>query len=405
MKITFSILAFLYLLNLQVNAQYKFNPQKVTAIRWRQIPEKVESVTILKIDLNGQWNFSTSPEMDFWKKDRISGWITIEVPGEWVMQGFEVENGKAAGYLCNFQIPPSWKKSRIKLKCEAVFSDCEIWINGKTTGSHLGGFTPCEVDVTNHLQQGENTIALKVISESIADTLSSASKYAVHPVGGITWPIYLIALPEINIASFDVSTVFDKNYSNATLNAELTVANKSRVNQNSELKLTLKDANGIIVAKEGESKLIKNTEAGEMKKVYPEDHFGRLEGTAKLFYPNEICGLAGPSKKPDWTYNMDQTRFGSNDFRLTKRNVLTTSVTSENTSVLKVNSDGLQHIRCWTKGPEYSGLHLLIAEYDNPGAERFLRELIDHSSQFDIPQKQGQTIKGNINLQILNAKQ
>ena len=267
MKLIPSIFAFLFLLTLQVKAQFKFDPQKVTAIRWSPVPEKAEGNDILKIDLNGQWNFSTTPEKEFWNHDRTSGWKTIEVPGEWVMQGYEVESGKAAGYFRNFQIPLSWKGFRIKLKCEAVYSDCQIWINGKAAGSHLGGFTPFEFDVTDQLRQGDNTIALTIKSESIADTLSSASKYAVHPLGGITRPVYLIALPEVNIASFHVSTNFDKEYKDASLNAEFTVANESQANQKAELILTLKDANGKTVATEGDNKLIINTTAGEKTKV------------------------------------------------------------------------------------------------------------------------------------------
>ncbi len=267
MKPRFFILEFLFLLTLQVNAQFKFNPQKIIAIRWSPIPEKVTDNDVLKIDLNGQWNFSTTPGKDFWNNNSISEWKTIDVPGEWVMQGYDVENGKAAGYHRDFHIPSSWKGYRIKLKCEAVYSDCKIWINGKAAGSHLGGFTPFEFDVTDQLHQGDNTIALTVVSESIADTLSSASKYAVHALGGISRPIYLIALPEVNVASFHVSTDFDKDYEDATLNAEFTVANESQSNQKAELKLTLKDANGKTVATEGDNKLIINTTAGEKTKV------------------------------------------------------------------------------------------------------------------------------------------
>lgn len=267
MKILLSFVAFLFLLNLQANAQFKFDTLKVAAIRWSQIPEKVAGVDVIKIDLNGQWNFTTTPENNFGEKDKVPGWKTIDVPGEWVMQGFDVVKGKAAAYHRNFQIPSAWNGCRIKLKCEAVYSQCEIWINGKAAGSHLGGFTPFEFDVTELVKKGENTIALAVKSESLADTLSSASKYAVHPLGGITRPIYLVVMPDVNIASFHVATVFDKDYSDATLKAEFTIANDGNSNKNAELKLTLKDASGKLVATEGENKLTISIAAGSKHKV------------------------------------------------------------------------------------------------------------------------------------------
>ena len=134
--------------------------------------------------------------------------------------------------------------------------------------------------------------------------------------------------------------------------------------------------------------------------VYPESHIGRNEGSAKLFYNHASSGLGGPLR-PSWTYNQDQTKYGSNDFRSTKRNVLQASLQSENGAGIRVISDGLQHLRCWRMN---ENIHMLISEYDNPGSERFLRDFEDHAVRFDQPLKLGQTIQGRINLQTLNSK-
>ena len=44
-----------------------------------------------KVPLSGRWQFNPSPEKNFWEKQQVNHWKNIEVPGEWVMQGFEVE--------------------------------------------------------------------------------------------------------------------------------------------------------------------------------------------------------------------------------------------------------------------------------------------------------------------------
>ena len=83
-----------------------------------------------RIALSGKWLFNPDPEPEFWKKESVRKWKNIEVPGEWVMQGFEVEKGKAAGYCRTFAIPAAWQGKRVKLRCIGVYCDAQVYING-----------------------------------------------------------------------------------------------------------------------------------------------------------------------------------------------------------------------------------------------------------------------------------
>lgn len=47
-----------------------------------------------KISLNGEWYFHPSLKSGFNGTEDVKNWNTIQVPGEWVMQGFEVKKGK-----------------------------------------------------------------------------------------------------------------------------------------------------------------------------------------------------------------------------------------------------------------------------------------------------------------------
>ena len=84
--------------------------------------------------------------------------------------------------------------------------------------------------MTHLIEPGkENRIAVSVVSESLADSTSSASQYAVHPLGGITRDIYLFVLPEVNLSMFHAATFFDSTYTDAMLETELEITNESAI--------------------------------------------------------------------------------------------------------------------------------------------------------------------------------
>ena len=209
--------------------------------RLSPLPTNVEE---WKVPLNGEWRFTSCLDAELPDPDKFES--VIQVPGEWTMQGFEVEKGERAGYARNFDIPTLWEGKRIKLRCNAIYSECDLFVNGEKAGSHLGGFTAFEMDVTKLVVPGKrNEIMVSVASESLADSASSGSRYAVHPLGGITRDIYLFALPESNISLFHASTSFDTDYKDATLKAEVCISNESpsRID-NLSVEFVLRDKQG-----------------------------------------------------------------------------------------------------------------------------------------------------------------
>ncbi len=192
--------------------------------------------------LNGTWKFNEAPPADFWKQSKVSAaWSDIEVPGEWVMQGFEVVPETAAGYVRSFEIPKRWGDKQVKLRFDAVFSMADVYVNGKRVGSHEGGFTPFEIDITDAVQFGaENTLAVAVTSESLSDILGSASQYAVHPLGGIVRKVTLFAVPPVNVQSYHVTTEFDKEFDDATMQIAMKINNQTdSVLEGAKLKFSL----------------------------------------------------------------------------------------------------------------------------------------------------------------------
>jgi len=204
-------------------------PPSLAMPRLSPRPVEVSGVSTAAVDLAGLWQFNPGPPPGFeTANDKPgTGWADIQVPGEWVMQGFKVAPGKAAGYRRTFNIPGDWNGNRIKLRCDGIYSGATVFINGKEAGRHIGGFTPFELDVTTLVKPGsENTISVAVLNEALADKLASGSQYASHPLGGISRKIRLMALPEVNLSALRLATKFDQAFRNATLEIEAEATNE-----------------------------------------------------------------------------------------------------------------------------------------------------------------------------------
>jgi beta-galactosidase/beta-glucuronidase len=199
----------------------------------RLTPVPVHSPHAGPIDLCGKWRFSPAPPEQFWQSNAETGagWADIEVPGEWVMQGFATaERGATTGYVRHAKIPAAWKGQRIKLRFDGVYSEAGVYVNGRQAGAHAGGFTPFELDVTDLVQPGSDaTVAVAVRAETLADELASGCQYAAHSLGGIVRKAYLFAVPELNLASLHVETTFDDNGRDATLSLITRTANEGKV--------------------------------------------------------------------------------------------------------------------------------------------------------------------------------
>ena len=173
--------------------------------------------------LNGTWKFAPRAPADFSTSTPGSGWEDIQVPGQWRNQGHDVPAEQDVAYFRAFSIPADWNGRLIKLRFDAVFSDCEVFVNGHSIGSHSGGFTSFECDITKAAMQGENTLALRVTSWSLADQMASASKYACHPLGGISRDVTLFSVPPLHVSDLFVRTEFDDAYRDAVLRIDMEI--------------------------------------------------------------------------------------------------------------------------------------------------------------------------------------
>lgn len=127
---------------------------------------------------------------------------------------------------------------------------------------------------------------------------------------------------------------------------------------------------------------------------YPEDHIGRPVGYALAHDGKPMTGPFGPIMKPSWSWAQDDTPWGTNDFRSTKRNVLTASLSAPNGTGMELMNDGKQDVRCWVN---HHSIDMYLMDYGNEGTaplfnQRMIPELRLHP---------GSKIRDAFTLQIL----
>src|SRR6202140_3129594 len=155
------------------------------------------------LNLDGSWRFEPDPEPDFFQVNfSDSDWKDIKVPSHWMMEGFDSKTG-TGGYRRHLQIPASFGARRLKLIFDGVYSGAEVWLNGKRVGSHEGGFSPFELDVTKaaHIG-GDNLLAVLVRGKNLSSHLDNMSYYANFQLAGIFRQVRLLSVPETHVRRF-----------------------------------------------------------------------------------------------------------------------------------------------------------------------------------------------------------
>lgn len=260
-------LLLIFCISLIINTGYS---QVREAIHYTPKPVQVAGTDIPVLSLNGTWDFNAAPGERFFTKPngKKLSWKAIQVPGEWVMQGFTVAPGTAAAYRHLVEVPASWKDKSVMIKFDGVYSQTTLYLNGKEVARHEGGFTPFEADLTKMIKPGKsNELILSVRNESTADTLASASQYAAHQLGGITRKVELFAVPKTHIAFLNVSTDLDEHYEDAVL--EATIGLSGVIGDSKELKVKIllnNPANGLVLVEKLAS-AIRNPEGNMIIKL------------------------------------------------------------------------------------------------------------------------------------------
>lgn len=175
------------------------------------------------INLNGPWKITfdaVTAENGINSGDFTSFGEEITVPFPWgsPLSGVE-DKGDAAWYGREIKVPFSWKGKRVFVVVGASDWKTTAWIDGKELGTHCGGYTPFEFEITEDVTFGRSQ-SLCIMAD---DTYSASHLYGKQGYGnarGIWQTVYLEARgsnyvkslhfsPDIDASKVDVDVAFD----------------------------------------------------------------------------------------------------------------------------------------------------------------------------------------------------
>jgi beta-galactosidase len=234
--------------------------------------------TSRRLSLNGKWRFSLVSEpsqrpTDFMNPEfDSSSWDVIPVPSNWEMLGYDkpiycnveyphsntppfikarpgFNDGGAnygidpvGSYLRTFTLPEGWESRRTILHFGGIYSAAQVWVNGHEVGYTQGANNDAEFDVTKYLQTGTNTLAVQVWRWSDGSYLECQDMFRMS---GIYRDVYLYNVPLTYVNDHYVTTTFNSDYSQATVNVALTLSDPDKTMNCREVTVKLFSPEGV----------------------------------------------------------------------------------------------------------------------------------------------------------------
>ncbi len=176
------------------------------------------------LSLDGAWQFhlapnpATLPAGFFEDEFDASGWDAIEVPGNWMLQGYDkpiytnvqmpipntpphvpADDNPTGLYRRVFELPSGWDGRRVILRFGGVDSAFYVWVNGRPVGFSKDARLPAEFDITEVIRPGANMVTTEVIRWSDGSFLEDQDQWRL---AGMYRSVSVYALPPVHLADY-----------------------------------------------------------------------------------------------------------------------------------------------------------------------------------------------------------
>lgn len=203
--------------------------------------------------LNGQWQFTWTPNpaqapANFYEPNYqpSQAWANIPVPANWELQGYGTaiytnvvypfvpvnpplvpeDDNPVGSYRTTFNVPENWQERPVVLHFGGVSSAYYVWLNGQFVGYSEDSRLPAEFNITPHLKEGENVLAVRVHRWSDGSYLEDQDHWRLS---GIHREVYIYSPAPVAINDFFVKTQLNQDFSQAQLVVETELFNPTKL--------------------------------------------------------------------------------------------------------------------------------------------------------------------------------
>ncbi len=209
------------------------------------------------LNFNTGWLFSpsdfkngASPELDDSAFEKVSIPHANTLLTDHKGPGFadQIESYRfVSWYRRHFTLGEEYKGRRVVVEFEGVATVADVYVNGSAVASHKGAYTGFSVDITDHIREGDNVIAVRVDSERQPGIPPEGGSVDYCVFGGIVRDVNMILTSETYIDDVFVKTP-DLTADAGTVSAETAVTNGADKARTLTVKTTVRDKDGNIAA-------------------------------------------------------------------------------------------------------------------------------------------------------------
>lgn len=189
-------------------------------------------------NLNGLWDYAIV-ERDADKVETWDGEILVPFPLESSLSGVQkaISVDQRLWYRRAFTVPGDWKGQNVLLHFGAVDWSCGVWVNGRSIGTHRGGYDAFSFDITHAITDAAEQEVVVSVWDPTDAGYQPRGKQVAEPEGiwytsvtGIWQTVWLEPVapvsvqsvkltPDIDAKTLSIATTLNIDANNVTLKA------------------------------------------------------------------------------------------------------------------------------------------------------------------------------------------